>query len=412
MSVPKNPFHPGVGTLPPFLAGRGSQLERFEKMLDGYPEKRTNLRVTGLRGVGKTVLLKRFEREAKKREWVVIRRDLSPRTNDETEMALFMSEILREAAEEFSTATRAKNLLAEALAAIREIELDLGEDVKVTLGGRRPATTPLESRIFKALSRVGHLAEKQDRGFALMLDEAHTVADREREREWPLYALISAFVRAQDQEDPPAPVMLILCGLPPLISHLQAARSHAERFFKAESISNLSLDPEHEDALTEAAQALVTPTEGSTPRFDPSTAEQIAADVDGYPYFIQYFGEALWDSAEAAGEDIIGRSHYAGMKSSIQRTLDDGFFDTRYRDVRPADQQTLRVAASLGGESFTVADLNAKLARRKANANAQSLNRLVTDNVIFRNQYGVYDFTAPLFGSFVRRRYPILEDDT
>ncbi len=54
----KNPYRPGVGTRPPYLAGREQQIHRFQRMLEDYPEKRRNLRVTGLRGVGKTVLLK------------------------------------------------------------------------------------------------------------------------------------------------------------------------------------------------------------------------------------------------------------------------------------------------------------------------------------------------------------------
>ena len=72
----KNPYKPGVGTRPPFLAGRDEQLHRFRRILEDYPEKRNNLRITGLRGVGKTVLLKEFERAARRQGWVVVRRDL------------------------------------------------------------------------------------------------------------------------------------------------------------------------------------------------------------------------------------------------------------------------------------------------------------------------------------------------
>ena len=79
----KNPYRPGVGTRPPYLAGREQQIHRFQRLLEDYPEKRRNLRVTGLRGVGKTVLLKEYERIAKRHEWVVVRRDWSTRLCDE-----------------------------------------------------------------------------------------------------------------------------------------------------------------------------------------------------------------------------------------------------------------------------------------------------------------------------------------
>lgn len=408
----KNPFHPGVGTVPPFLAGRDPQIRRFEQLLENFPEKRTNARITGLRGVGKTVLLKQFEQQANARDWVVIRRDLSPRTNDEREMAAFMAEVLREAVEAFSTSAKLRNLLSDAITAIGDIQVAVGEDVTVSLKGRRPITTALETRIFKALAKIGELAARSDRGFALMLDEAHVVADRPKVAQWPLYALIAAFVRAHDQEEPPLPVMLVLSGLPPLIEHLQAARSHSERFFRADQIANLRLDPDHGQAVSEAGLALTTPTEGRSIAFVPATADRLARDVDGYPYFIQYFGEALWEAAENGGYSVIDDQLYDATSLVIQRALDQEFFETRYRDVRQADQMTLRVAASLSGERFKVADINAQLTSRNANANAQSLNRLVNDNVIFRDQQGVYAYTAPLFGDFMRRRHPREDSDT
>ena len=407
----KNPFHPGVGTLPPYLAGRQPQIKRFLKQLDAFPQKRTNLRITGLRGVGKTVLLKKFESEARGRGWSVIRRDLSPRANDEAEMATFLSELLREAAEEMSAAVKAKNLLSDAMAAISEIQVELGDDVKVSLDRSGDRTTALENRIYKALVKVGALASKSGGGFALMLDEAHVISDRGRDGQWPLYALISAFVRAQDQEDPAVPVMLVLCGLPPLIAHLQAARSHSERFFKAENISNLSLASGSGGKVSEAAEALVNATTDGPIGFELSTADHIAAEVDGYPFFIQYFGEALWDAADESGSQTIDKQLHAATKRSIQKNLDGEFFDTRFRDVRAADQATLRVVASLGGEEFKVADLNTRMTSRTSNANAQSLNRLVNDDVIFRDQQGIYAYTAPLFGDFMRRRHPLQDGD-
>jgi hypothetical protein len=82
------PYKPGVGTRPPFLAGRDDQLRRFARLIEDYPEKRGNVRITGLRGVGKTVLLKEFECMAKHAEWVVVRRDLSPRDRGPTVAAL------------------------------------------------------------------------------------------------------------------------------------------------------------------------------------------------------------------------------------------------------------------------------------------------------------------------------------
>jgi len=72
--VARNPYQPGVGTTPPYLADREEQLQRFRGYLRDFPDKRRNVRLSGLRGVGKTVLLKEYRDAARERDWVVIRR--------------------------------------------------------------------------------------------------------------------------------------------------------------------------------------------------------------------------------------------------------------------------------------------------------------------------------------------------
>lgn len=47
----RNPFRPGMGLEPLYLADRQYQLQRFARYLDGFPEFPRNVRVIGLRGV-------------------------------------------------------------------------------------------------------------------------------------------------------------------------------------------------------------------------------------------------------------------------------------------------------------------------------------------------------------------------
>jgi hypothetical protein len=204
------------------------------------------------------------------------------------------------------------------------------------------------------------------------------------------------------------PIMLVLCGLPPLVGNIHAARSNAERLFRAEAIDNLSLRPEPPDELSAAAQALVRPATDIT--YAPGVADRVARDVDGYPYFIQWFGEALWEAADLEGTTPITAKLYERERVVIQRSLDEEFFEPRYRDARQADQGTLRVTASLGGELFTKADLDAATGR-STGALSQSIIRLIADNLIYRNDHGVYAYTAPMFGDYMRRRHPRLPED-
>ncbi len=378
--------------------------------MEDYPEKRRNLRVTGLRGVGKTVLLKEYERIARRHDWVVVRRDWSSRLCDEADFATAIADYLREAVEALSVKAKLKNRATAAMKAIGQIQVQLPEGVTVSVGtgGERPVSSVLEDRLRVALARVGEIARAQDRGVALLFDEAHSVYDREGKHQFPLGALLSALAAVQDDDEHPSPVMLALCGLPSLTGNIHAARSNAERLFRAEEIANLSLEPQSPEELSAAAQALVRPA--CDIAYAPGMAERIARDVDGYPYFIQWFGEALWDAADLEDTTTITAELYERERSAIQRSLDEEFFEPRYRDARQADQGTLRVAASLGGERFTKADLDTATSR-STGALAQSLIRLIADNLVYRDDHGVYAYTAPMFGDFMRRRHQRLDED-
>lgn len=403
----RNPYQPGVGTTPPYLADREEQLQRFDGYLRDFPDKRRNVRLSGLRGVGKTVLLKEYRAAARERDWVVIRRDLTARLCQEEDFAIAIADDLDTAIRAFSATAKLKALLTSARAAVGEITIGLPGGASVSVGaGSSTGSSILEDRLAKALIRVGQLAAKAGRGVAFLYDEAHTLHDQPRQRQYPLSALLGAFVQAQDEDEPLLPVMLVVSGLPPLVQNLQAARSHTERLFRVEELGNLALTPTHRGEPSPAALALIKPAADTGIRFDRASAEQVAADVDGYPYFIQKYGEALWDAADAANLNAVDAKLYASTRTRVQDALDAEFFENRYLDAPRADQLTLRVAAALGGERFEIATLAAQFTSRNANAIQQSVNRLLKSNHIYRVTQGVYAYTAPLFGDFVRRKYP------
>lgn len=347
---------------------------------------------------------------AKRAGWVVVRRDVAPRLCDEAQFATAITDYMRDALDQLSVLARIKGKVADAVRnAIGQVTVDLGGGVTATVGSGAASSDAavLEDRLRVALIELGRVA--RGRGVVFLFDEAHSIYDQPRKSQFPLGALLSAFVAAQDDDDDPLPVMLVLCGLPPLVGNIHRARSNAERLFKAEQIANLGLDAVH--GLSDAALALVQPARDSGEiAIVDVTAESIARDVDGYPYFIQWFGEALWDAADFDGRGVIDDDLYVAHRQIVQRALDDEFFEPRYRDARRADQGTLRVAASLGAERFEKHEIDAATSR-SSGAIAQSLNRLIADNIIFRDDHGVYAYTAPLFGDYLRRRHARLQED-
>lgn len=403
----RNPYQPSVGTTPPYLADRDEQMQRFRAYLRDFPDKRRNVRLSGLRGVGKTVLLKEYRDAARERDWVVIRRDMTARLCREPDFATAIADDLDTAIRAFSATAKLKALLTGARAAVGEITVGLPGGVSVGLSpASNSAPSILEDRVAKALINVGRLAAKAGRGVVFLYDEAHTMHDQPRQHQYPLGALLGGFVQAQDRDDPPLPVMLVVSGLPPLVQNLQAARSHTERLFRVEELGNLSLAQPARGGASPAALALIKPAHDTGIRFEPTVAERVATDVDGYPYFIQKYGEALWDAADAANLPAVTSRLYLSTRTRVQDALDAEFFENRYLDAPRADQLTLRVAASLNGEMFEIAKLAVQFQSRNANATQQSVNRLLKSNHIYRVSQGVYAYTAPLFGDFLRRNYP------
>src|SRR5713101_1037693 len=84
----KNPFRPGAGHMPPYLAGREQETDEFRRLLDQETILK-NLVLTGLRGLGKTVLLETFKPMAIQAGWLWAGADLSESTSiSEENMAL------------------------------------------------------------------------------------------------------------------------------------------------------------------------------------------------------------------------------------------------------------------------------------------------------------------------------------
>src|SRR5713226_7993106 len=76
----RNPFRPGAGHMPPYLAGREEETDQFRRLLDQETILK-NLVLTGLRGLGKTVLLETFKPMAMQAGWLWAGADLSESTS-------------------------------------------------------------------------------------------------------------------------------------------------------------------------------------------------------------------------------------------------------------------------------------------------------------------------------------------
>src|SRR5438477_4283911 len=216
----KNPYRPGVGTRPAFLAGRESALRSFDAILRGAPEQAANLRVTGLRGVGKTVLLAEFAERARSAGWIVVSLELGPRHATEHALVDTLAVRAAEAREALSRVARIKSLIGHAGRAAGRIGVAYDE-IKVSVDMGSTSSNDAAQRLARELYDTLALVEKHGRaGLLLLLDEAQVLRDeRDRTGSHPLSLLIST-VSALQRAEPPLPLGLVLCGLPTLLANL------------------------------------------------------------------------------------------------------------------------------------------------------------------------------------------------
>ena len=388
----KNPYRPGAAVTPVYLAGRESQEKRFRAVLRGAPELPANFRITGLRGVGKTVLLKRFEEIADKDlGWAVQRVQLEPRHNREDELAALLTNLASRAANQLSRIRQLKNSTATLVGSARSLLTVTVEDFTFSLSGLEAER---QEELLAKLLDVTDVALKSGKaGFLLLLDEAQVLADdKDRSGEHPLSLLVAAVNTLQEKE---VPIGLVLCGLPTLKSNLLKARTYSERMFRGEEVGSLSRD--------EARDAFLKPLEGTGKYAEESLVEKVLSDVQGYPYFIQLWGAELWDEADAGEMDELSTELLISIKDSIYQRLDEDFYDTRVESLTPAEQDLLLLTADCDYPPLKTADIHKVSNRSEGNANVL-MGRLAEQGVVFRVQKGQYHYTAPKFHEYLKRR--------
>lgn len=387
-SSSKNPYRPGVGVRPLYLAGRDRSLARFSAMLRAAPEIQASMRVTGLRGVGKTVLLGAFSDAAEELNWQPAELELQPSHNTD--------EALEEALSGLLAATRARlsrmeRLRAAAGRALRAGRLSVTwEDVELAIGPGSARERDLAREIFET---VDVAVTKGREGVVLLLDEAQLIRDeRDRHGEHPLSLLIAPLVALQRQE---VPLAVALCGLPTLSANLQKARSYSERLFRGEKVDSLP----REGAL----EAFTRPLEQTARTADEAVAEAVVDEVEGYPYFIQLWGSELWDAADLADVDQFTPALLAEVRPAIYERLDQDFYEPRISILTPAEQEVLLASASCAYPPLRAADLGRASDKTPGNVNVL-LGRLVEAGVLYRIRKGEYAYTAPKFRDFLQRR--------
>ncbi|OCB33697.1 hypothetical protein A5675_21630 [Mycobacterium malmoense] len=393
--------------MPPHLAGRENEYAVFDALLGQDPVLK-NLILTGLRGVGKTVLLETFKPRAVSAGWSWVGTDLSQSASVSEE----------------NLATRVMTDLAVITSSI---------SIKVTAPSRvgygQPqsgATTeiPLSFQVLRQIyeNAPGLVADKlkslltyvaaqlkEQNGnnrVVFAYDEAQNLSDNQSREQYPLSTLLDVFQYLQREQ---IPFMLILTGLPTMFSKLVEARTYSERMFRVVVLGRLD-QSDAEEAVTKPLDTAACPI-----RFRDETVSQICQLSGGYPYFIQFICREVfdvWISQMTVGKDPVVQM------DAIQGRLDSDFFAGRWEKATDRQRDLLWVIAHVedpDGE-FSISEIVQKgrelLEKPFSSSHAsQMLTSLIERGLIHKNRFGKYSFAVPLLAGFILRTHEVSKDE-
>lgn len=389
-----NPYTPNAGAAPEVLIGRDGQTEAFSILLQRLKRGRTeqSMIMTGLRGVGKTVLLNRFAELADLAGWKSI--ELEASKHDETAFRQSIFSKFRAALLHISPRRRWSERARHAAEVLSSFVLSIDQsgtfsvtwDVDPSEGYGDHGDLGLDlTDVFLA---VGEVAKEKGTGIVLLIDEVQFLTTVQLE------SLIQAVHKSVQKK---LPITFVGAGLPQIAELAGDAKSYAERLFKFPHID--SLTPE------EARQALVGPAETENVSYDEDAVDLAVSITHGYPYFIQELGYQAW--IVASGNHITAED-ISTAKEAYEAKLDGSFFRVRLDRATPLQTAYMRAMAELGSEPQKAADV-ASLMKRESSQVAPIRSQLIDMGLLYTPQHGYAAFTVPDFDKFMMRAVPRLE---
>ena len=384
-----NPFAPGAGQRPPELAGRESEQSRFRILLDRLEAGRSErgIILTGLRGVGKTVLMEDMRSLAEQRGWIVAFAEAGTGHS----FRLLASQTLTASLRATSLRHRTSSRLQRALGALKSFSLQASPDGSVSIGievdpliGRADSGN-LELDLSELIIDLGGAAADLSVGVLLIVDEMQELPTAD------IAAVASAAHQANRLQ---LPVAISGAGLPNLPAALTQAKSYAERLFAYHRIGSLSSDA--------TAEALQRPAESLGVTWEPDALAHTATAADGYPYFLQVFGKKIWDFAP--GPNTITADDAITGVAAAQHELDEGFYGSRWERATQAQRRYLAAMAadSEGDSPVATRRIAARLGESHHSLSPHRI-QLIRKGLIYAPERGQVAFTVSGMGDYINK---------
>lgn len=386
----KNPFSPGAGSPPPELVGRDPVLEQARILLGRVKQKKPekSMLLTGLRGVGKTVLLNEIKRMADDDGYRTISIEAHEGKALGTLIAPYLRSLLYDLDRIAGTGDKVKRGLSVLRSFIGALKLTVGDisiglDIDPEKGSADSGD--LEIDLPNLFVAIGEAAEDRNSAVAIFIDEIQYFSKKE------LGALIMAMHKIQQRQ---LPLVLLGAGLPILPGLAGESKSYAERLFNFPNIGALS--------QADTAKALQEPAQEAGVAFEKKALDEVFRLTKGYPYFLQGWGYVAWNLATTSP---ITLQVVRDAKKSVIPRLDENFFRVRFDRLTPSEKNFLRAIAELGPGAHRTGDI-AEILKVKVTSLGPVRAKLINKGMIYSPAHGDMDFTVPLFDDFMIRTIP------
>jgi hypothetical protein len=331
------------------------------------------------------VLLGEFARSAENADWIVaqVEAGLQP-------LRVALTHALRGPLSDLARPSAGRRMLKALKTALSFFSANMdaagnwsfGLDLSDVAGGGAD-TGEIEADLMKLLKDVCAGAAEQGKGLAILIDEAQDLGGDD------LRAVCTVAHAASQQG---WALLVALAGLPSLPRILAESRSYAERLFAFHRIEQLPRD--------KAIAALSDPAAAEGVSWSTEALDHVVTQTNGYPYFIQQFGQESWNTASGISIELADARVGAAIGTA---RLDNGFFRARWDRATPAEKQYLRAMAADGDGGSSSGEVAQRLGRNAAHLGPTRAN-LISKGLIFAPQHGIVQFTVPGMAAFVSRQ--------
>lgn len=391
MVLTPNPYRPGAGTAPAYLAGREQVLHDAQAVLEnirvGFPVR--SVIYYGLRGVGKTVLLNNIGDMAEDMDIPAEYMEIAERAHSfQDAIVLHVYKLMSK----LSPVDRLEGYAKKAMGILKAFSVkytDASAGIEIAFDPVHGVadTGNLSNDMTELFLALGRLAQKKEQGAALFIDEIQYIGDDDFE------ALIEALHRVNQKG---YPLVIFAAGLPKIVRMAGEIKSYAERLFQFLPISSLSKE--------DAKLALCKPAAKLHVTYEEAAVTKVLAITEGYPYFIQEYGKWIWENRKRA--DVITTEIVDRAYDDFERTMDEAFFKVRHDRATPRELEFMTAMVRCGELPCNMKDVAEQLgesAQKVSPLRAQ----LIHKGFIYAPQRGTVAFTVPQFDKFLKRMYRI-----